>query len=583
MNRPTLRRVPRRLHVALLGALCLGTTAAALAAGQKPVVVVATPGHQHLVDLLAYMGGISGDSMLADRAGHLLGTLLQSGEIKLREMPGIDSARPWGLVVLGGGEAPLAMAMVMPVTDLDALAPVLAGASQPTKADDGSYRFAYGASTWTAKARDGWALVSPDAIEADDLGDPAALLGEAVGGDDLVIHLRTGTLPAAEREALVSQLLSSLPQELTQSADEGAAQFAFRSHVTAHQLELLQTALLEGEETRIGIRFDRQANKILGSWVTQPQADSGLASQVAAMQPLESKLASLVGGEESIGLHVNLQLTSAQVEQLSAEMAAYRAAVLERVGTLAAADEAGKAQAETLTGKLLDLMQRTAAQGRVDLAVRTVGKVFPLTLLVGARVDGASELDQWVREVAAAAANDAGLERVEIDSQQHQGAAIHALTLTKGPDSELLDGMFRSRKLLVAVSGDYAYLAVGPKALAELKAALDASPAVAPPLRAWLRMGTVTMAMGKLVEDKTMATAISFLGFNFVQGADGPMDDRLTIQFEGVDGKLTGQLEAGDGSIRVGAVMITLGQTILGQQGAAKAGGGGRPALPFGT
>lgn len=565
-----------------LGVLIVSAPALARAQSPQPVVVVATPGHQHLLELVKYVSEISGDSLMLTRLGKLAGTFTGSGEWKLDNLPGVDPAQPWGLAVVAGGGAPLGLVGLLPVTDGEAFAAGLAPAlGAATKTDSGDYQFTAGGRQWTVRLENGWASVTPDPAALGTISDPAALLTPLVAGNDLGIRIRLGDLPAAEREEIVSQLLAVLPRELTQADGEGPAQFAFRSQVTAHQIELMQSALEDGEETTLGIRIDRQANKIFGDWVTKPRPDSALATQVGTLGSLESKLAGLVGGEEHVGIHVNLRLDSTQIEQLGAEMAAYREAVLERAKTLSAADPAGQTAVETLTGKLLDVMQQTAAAGRVDVAIRVVGKTLPVTALVAAQVTQPTELETWFSDVAAAATNDAGLEKVELNAETHAGVKIHALTLAKNADSALFDTLFRSRKFLVAVSGEHAYLAVGPKALDELKAALDLTPSAAGPFRAVLKMGAVTNLAGRLIPDKTMAMAVGFLGFNFTQGNEGPMDDRVVIDFGQRDGNLVGRLEAGNGTIRVGGVIVNLGQQFIGGSGGGGSSSGS--GLPFGS
>lgn len=550
--------------------------ALAQAQDAKPVVVAAFHSYQRFLDHLAIIGKFSGLEKFAASFDQTVPKLLQAEGLKVTDLPGVDRGRPMGLLVLPGDEAQTVL--FLPVTDFAAaLAGLQPLTGEATDAGDGLRGVTLLGQSLMVKEVSGWAMFSPQAAAlANPPTDPGAIVGDMLQKSDAALRLNLAGVTAEQRQDLVDSAQGLLGAGLQQQAGETDGQFTLRKTMSEQQLGMMQTLLMDAEQVDVDLRIDAESGSSIGDLSLKPASGSVSAAHIAAFGAKPSRVGGMFKETDALALHLNLGLDEGQIKKFSSTVSAYREAVREG---LAASTEAGEPEhrkvVDGLVDKLFDAMKSSIEAGQLNVAARVKQKGFPMTLVLGTAVESSANLDAVFREFGALAQNDPGFTKVELDVAKQGDVAIHGFELQKekpAPGAKpgqlpAFDKVFKTRQIYVAAAGDRAFVALGPKALDDIKEALTTQDSNVDPIHLSMNTSLMVSAGGMLNPDPTMGMAVSLIAMNLTAGADGPMNDRFIMTMKPSEGGLAGHMEMGNGLLRVIGVILPLLSQFAGGAG----------------
>ena len=171
----------------------------------------------------------------------------------LQGLQGLDTKRPWGVVVSTDGNGFSAVGC-LPVTNLKKLLASLAPAIGPAKEQNGLYQVGAGPGPMFVKESNGWALISnsQDSI-ATAPKDPAAVLATVGKSYNIGVMVNVQNIPEMFRELALNQL-----KQLTQA-------LRMETMTTCAKLrqgfvEGAELVLKEAEQATFGISLDRKTS-----------------------------------------------------------------------------------------------------------------------------------------------------------------------------------------------------------------------------------------------------------------------------------------------------------------------------------
>lgn len=574
MGHRAASRLVRRGLSWLLAVSFVAAPALARAQDAKPAVVAAFHSYQKFLDHLKIAANFSGLEKFPEQFGQTVAKLLQADELKLVDLAGIDRGRPLGLMVFPGDETTLLA--FLPVSDFAAgLAAVQPLTGEALDAGDGLKSVTLMGQTLLIKEHNGWAFLSPQREALANPVDPMPHLGDLLQKYEAGVRVDLTGVTAEQRQGLVDAVEGMLGAGLQQQSGESDAQFTFRKQTSEQQLTMVRTLLGDAEQMEMGMRLDAEKGTSIGDVVVKAASGSVTAAHLAAMGAKPSRVGGMLGEQDALGIHVNLGLDADQIKNYQGHMEAYRGAVRDALTNNADAGEPEHRQVlEGLVDRLFDGLKSSLAGGQLNVAARIKNKVFPVTLVAGMATESSANLDALIREFGELAKSDPGFTKVEIDVAKQGDVAIHGFELEKekpapgarpGQGSPI-DKIFKTRMFYVAAAGDRTYVAFGPKALDEIKEALQAGESKVDPIFITANASTPVALAGMTNADPTMGMAFSVMGMNLTFGADQPLSDRFVLKVNPSEGGMTGHMEMGNGLLRVIAVVTPLLSQFMGQR-----------------
>ena len=387
----------------------------AAAADMQPVAVVSLRSYQNLIDDLEYFGSTSafqptdrektGTDFVNKVVNRFVEKLLEIDDFNIRELPGVDFARPWGLAVMTD-EVNIVPIGFAPITDLAAFIEHLKqyiGEDNVQDAGDGMFEVSITETeTVVVKTEGDWGYVGQSAENLAELPDPMAVLGSLPESYDLGVQVYMQRIPEFLRDMVVDMLrqsdgdlpipgLSALPQ--LPGVEPG---------------ELVELALTQVDEMTLGWSLDAEAQNLGFEMSVKAVPDTVVAQHFAAMKETKTKFGSLLSGDDPLSGHLTMSLDEGQIETATALLESYQSQVMETLaGSEAVASDAERDALRDLAEQMLGLARQTIEAGQVDVAFRGMGNIGSLTLVAGVRVADADAADALARRFAELAAGDA--------------------------------------------------------------------------------------------------------------------------------------------------------------------------------
>jgi hypothetical protein len=329
----------------------------------------------------------------------------------------------------------------------------------------------------------GWAYVGlndGEPADAKDLVPPGDLFDNAE--QSLVsAKLYPGRVP--------EKLLASLLDEMDKTAN-GIKGFA-GAVGPKHLAKLATTFFEEGpklvrryaetglkEAAEVGLRFDW--DQTTGDTVTEltlvPKPGTPLAKEIAAKAATTNRFAGLVPKDAALGVVVKAPLFAPELREIAA-------ALLEAGQGELKADGGLDAAFHPLVDEVAKSLVGAVKKGTFEVGVALLGpnKDKKFTVVGGVTLDDAAAVEKALRQAAKAAEL---VKLVQFDVEKVGGVGVHKVPfLAVFPEDvrgELAKVFGDSPPGYVAFDKDAVFLAVGPDALAAVKAALAAKPGPAP-------------------------------------------------------------------------------------------------------
>jgi hypothetical protein len=557
-------------------------TSVARAQSVQPVLVLSVASQKQLWDVLNAVGKYTGDENFVKPFGDIMGQLLKMPGFSLGELPGVDSSRPWGIALVNDGGR-LKRLGFLPITDeamaMASLAPIL---GEPVD-ENGARKYTVGKDSllgeqvWYLAAKDGYLFGAEDPAQLQNVPNPLTLTGALEQTYFFSLRIQPQNASEADRANLLSQLpvVGAMGE-----VSDGDAMAAFSGRIMASQSETLQTILTGAEQITLGWNLDPQGDKIKGDIQVIPTANSRLAAHLAKMaEPQPSRLAQLVTAGDVMNVHLNLSLEQDQIDRLKGEAVAYRDAVISLIDTAGdTSTDEERTVLRDLVNRVIDIATGTIDKGHLNVGVRLVGKRPPLSGVLAVGCDRSEDLIKLFDDIATFGKNDPGFEKVEVDVEKLEGGRIHAFTLAaaKGvKEIELLGKTFKTRRLVVGISGDRFCVGMGAQGVDLVKQALAPPSGQAAPVQVAMRGGAMAGLMGQMTSEQALQLLTTVLSMNLAMGPDGQsIDDQATLVVTPSAQDLRAQFEMGNGYLRaVGTVLPLISMALQGRGG----GGGGLP------
>ncbi|MBX3411884.1 MAG: hypothetical protein KF708_04140 [Pirellulales bacterium] len=496
----------------------------------------------------------------------------------LRDMPGVDQTRPWGFVVLTDGVAISPVAFVPIVENgLGDLMESFKIVFQEWKLqDDGSYIVGKGTLTGVVREVNGWAFIAQTADHLVNPPDPLALVGDLPSRYDMAAQWNVQNVPEVLRSLLIDHSGALLGEFLKPRPGESDAQYALRHEMAHGGVQFFRRALAEVERVTWGVKIDQETSRLVSETLVEPLADSPLKSQFEGLSSVETRFGGIVGVKDPV-LAVNLTgpLDEGMMSHMRAELAAYEGALNELVNSSAivSSDEERTAYKDLAT-QLLEQGKATVEGGKLDLALTITKSGRTMTLVAGAAVADSSALEKVFEQMIEMAKNDPNVLEAKLGVDEHETTKIHKLVVKPTDELKPFDKLFGGLAIHVAFNDGAAWMAIGPEALPNLKAAISGAPVSVKPLQVTAHLQPLTRMMGETVQDSTQKLAFSMLGMNLShKGADS---DLMTITAAPTDeGNLRLDSTIGRGAFKT----LTLLTPLIGQM--IRGGGPGTGGAPF--
>ncbi|MGE0534622.1 MAG: hypothetical protein AB7O68_06580 [Pirellulales bacterium] len=553
------------------------TSAKALAL--EPLVVFSLSNYQNLLDDLKYIAKVADDDRFFEKSlPEFLSIITQDKTLRLDQLEGIDTARPWGATLVGDGPEMRLLAFVPISGEAEQVAEQLQPLWGDAEAQEaGVFAVNRGALKGFVKVADGNAWLAQSREHLELLPEPAAVLGNLPTSYDGALQINLQKVPEELRSLLADQVGAALESVSQQADGESDAAYAFRQEIGRVRSTLMSRASAEAESVTFGWNIDSEAKKFVGEVLIKPIAGSSLASHFASdLKNLKSRFGGvLTAGTPKPQLMFNLtgKLESQTAADALNVLEKYRGAVLEELesSTEIASDEERQTLQDLANG-FLDVARGTIESGELDVAVRISTGVKPV-MIAAAKVAQPDDLAKLFATFGELAAGDKGFASAKLNEAEHNGSAIHSLTFKADTDQiKFFERMFGKATLYVTVKGDTAWLAAGETAIDELKKALDGEEVDVQPMQATMQMGPMIVIAAQLMLPKNLTVLGTVLSMQLTKEGRADMVAEVTP-----DGSLRMRTDAEQGFYRMGVMIMKQVPGLIELQRSGRTPGSGGP------
>jgi hypothetical protein len=548
------------LGVSGLGsALAGGHRSETLVGDVKPVAVVSLAGYDALLGNVELAGILAGRPKLAKGLEGLLAVVTQG-----RGLEGLDTKRPWGVVIQTDGSK-LGGYAFLPVGDFEKFKEVVKPYIQKVEdLGDGLHKVQGKGPRQViyVKQNSGWMFVcdNPQGL-AQTPDDPAKLLDGLQEQYDLAVRLNVSNVPAEQREQLITKIQQQAEKDLQRRgalwAGEDEQEYAIRKIVAGKILAAVLTMVKDLETVTLGWSLDDEAQKVLLEMALTAKDGTKTAYTLAQLAKVKTDFAgfrlpgAIVTGSVAA---VYPQPSSADLDEL---FGAVRAKAFGDIDARESSAERAKVGKE-LVGGLLEVIQETVASGRADGAVSLLLSADAATLVAGRYIAGGPKLEETLNKlVEAARQEDPALvdQVLKRDVGELRGVRFHSLTIPVPQDAQNRDRVVQlvgeSLEIVVGIGKQSVYLAAGKDALETLKKAVEQSAAGGPqpatPLELSLALGQLAKFLAETGQGEQKQRALKAV--EALEGAAGK--DHVKLVAVPIERGLKLRLELEQGVLKI--------------------------------
>jgi hypothetical protein len=497
------KTVMSTLAVALLLGVCGSRSALADSnTDLKPVAVVSLASYDKLLGNVELAGRLSGRPKLAKGLEGMLAVVTQG-----RGLAGVDTKRPWGVVIQADGSA-LGGYAFLPVDDFQKFQEVLQPYVKTVEDLGGGLHKVQGKglrqTIYVKHIQSGWLLVcdKPEGL-ANAPDDPTKILDGLPEHYDLAARLNVSNLPAAQREKLIAKLRERAEKDLQRRPGEDEQDYAIRKLLAAKLLAGVLTTVEDLDTVTLGWSSDEGAQRAAIEMALTAKGGTKSAYTLEQFDEVKTSFAGFRLPGAVLTGSVAASCPHADSTDLDELFKAIRVKAFGDVDAREASTKRAEAVKEFLGG-LLEVIQETVASGRADGAVSVLLSPGAATLVAGRYVADGRKLEATCDKlVEAARQEDPGLVDTVLkrDVDTLQGVRLHTLSIPVPPDAKNRDKVVQlvgeTLQVVVGFGEQSVYLAAGRDAIQTLKKAIEQSAAAGqhptPPME-------VSLALGQLAE-----------------------------------------------------------------------------------
>lgn len=541
----------RRLLSSMLAAtLLLGTVGSCLAQGEpKPWVTASFAGYDKLMADLAMIGQLGGNPNLGKQV-EMMSLALPQGEGAKGPLA-LDTAQPWGAVLLGDGKEPTFYAF-LPVSDLKPmieLAKLQLG--QDIKEEKGVYQIPTGAKTIFVAQKGKWAFLADSAEQLAKVAtDPAPLLGDLPQKYDLAVRASLKNLPKEYREQLLAQLRAGAEVGMQQMPAEGEDEYAIRQNVAKQAVQQLATLINDMDELLLGWNVDTKLKTTYLDLEITAQSGTKLAEQFADIKPGKTNFAGLMLPEAALTLCSVGTMSDAEVAQVRSALATLRKSVAKELEKQSLPEEEAKL-ATQLFGNLIDVLEKSVETKKTDVGMAVMLDPGAVTLVAGAAIADGAKLAKTCRQLAdevQKSGQAAGALR--IGGETYAGIQLHTVSAPT-PDAALVPLVGDTLEAAVGVGDDKVLVAVGRNAVKTLKKAIDGLKTTAgkevPPLEIRLAVQAIAKFVAEVGDDPQAKVTASMVAGMLKTAGD---KDHVIVTAQPIPRGVRLRLEAEEGLLK---------------------------------
>lgn len=546
----------RMLCLAAVAATLLGWGSQGLAQqsdGGKALVVAAFSGYDALMKDVAWVDNLAGKPGLP---AMLRGAIAQFTGGK--GLAGVDTTRPWGLIVSAGvGDFPI-LAFV-PVKDfkqvLEALRPVIGDVEET----GGVYEIPLGVQSVFAKEGKGWVFLSrtKDALKSPP-ADPLKALGGLPAQYTVSVQILVRNVPEELKQMVLPMIQMGMQAGLEQMSGESDAQFALRKKMAETSVQQFTQMVNELDALTLGLGVDHQADSMHLDYVVVAKPGTELAKQITAMREAKTRFAGFFAKDAAMGLTAMGSSSEAQAAQAQTILSGLRANVEQEIDRQEMSD-ADKKKAKELLGDLFDVFQPTLKAQESDMGMMVKADSQGVAVALGATPVDADKLNGLVKKFADQLAKDAPevAKRIQPDAEQRDGIHFHSFSLPvdemglEGKEKENVQKLFgKSLDVVVGAGKEEMYLAAGRDALNLLKTAIDrskqAASQVVPPMQMFIAGAPIARLVQMLAEEEEVKD-VAGQALKILEAAGGK--DRLLVTGSKVQNGMKVRIELQSGLV----------------------------------
>jgi hypothetical protein len=521
----------------LLGAARLAQSAT------EPAITVSFAGYDKLIADLDLIGKLAGIPRLSERLDKPLRMLTDARGAK--GPLALAPKQPWGAVLTVISSVSSESYAFFPVTNivpLVELVKIQTGAN--AKEDDGVYTIPIAASTVYAAQKGKWAYFTTSQQTLDNvLPNPVTLLGDLPKRYDLAVRLSLKNLTADIRGELVPRLRESVQLGMDQIAGESEEQYAARLDLVDHALRQLQNVVGQIDNLLLGWNIDTQKrqNTYLDAEITA-KSGTKLADQFAQVKSGKSNFATLLLPDAALSASSLGTLTDAQVGQVTGALANLRQSVTKQLAKTGFSDVEVKSASRFLDN-LIDVLQKTVKNKKIDAALSLVLDSAAATLLAGTTITDGSQVEKSLGQLIDDLKKDEkAATRVKASTETYKNIHLYTISLLM-PGHELTPLVGKTLAVVVGIIGDKLLVAAGHDAVQSFKKAFDqlqsAPSQEVPPLQIRLAIPLIARAVAVVSKNtQVKAAAAVVAGFGVSAGSKNHVSFTLTPISRGVRARL---------------------------------------------
>ena len=438
----------------------------------KPMAIVAINNYNDLSKDLSYLLELVGPPGTAQ--------ILEQQGAGFAQM--LDTSKPIGVIVESDGILGFKLLGFIPTNDVDQILQVLAGLgilSQPTS--DGLIEIDAGGTPIYIKKGTGWAFIS-NAKEtlATTPADPVASLGGLDKRYDVAIQGNIDAIPEVFKQLMMSQIQVGLQQSLQQPLPgETEEAFEARRTVAMQSIEDMEKMINELESITVGFNIDQTRQSVYVDFGITAKEGTDTAKQFD-YAGTTTDLAGFISEDAAIQFNMASTFDTSQAEQVNISLEALRTQAIEQIkNDLGIPSEELRALAIKAISTFFDVGAATLKSGKIDMAGSVEMSSSNFTVVAGAFVPQAEQLDEIVREfVKIATEQDPDFPEVEIDALKFGDASFHLMKIPVSEFGEEMRAIFGDvLEITIGMGPDRLYLGAGTGNLDRIKVAIEKSAA----------------------------------------------------------------------------------------------------------
>ena len=524
----------------------------------KPLVTVSFAGYDALMANIDTIGQIGGTPDMGKGLDMMLRMMTQG-----KGLAGLDTARPWGAVVLADDQQALLAIGFVPVTDLKQLVELTKPHPQLANAislKNGVYEINAGGMPIYMKQKGEWAFLSGKKENlAKAPADPLKALGDLPQKYTLAVRASIKNLPKELREQLLAQLRAGAEVGMQQMPTENEDDYALRLNMAKQTTQWLTALSNDVDELLLGWTVDYKTKSTYLDLDVTAREGTKLAEQFAQIKPGETKLAGLLPPDAAVTFRSVGLYSDAQVAQAKASVATLRKSLAEEL------EKQGLSKDEVeltsrLIGDVLDVLEKTVEARNIDVGLAVLVAPKAVTYVAGAEIVDGAKLEQTVEKVLDELQKSGkAAAQIKVSNETYQGMSLHMLSLPT-PEPDLVPLVGDTLDIVIGVADDKALIALGRDAAKTLKQAIDrmksADGEEVPPLQIVLAVRPLA-EFAATVADNQQAKAVASMLAGLLQGADGK--DRVTLTATPIPLGVRVRLELEEGLVKVLGAMGQMG------------------------